>query len=218
MHILMRYLPPKISKKYYSWQHWVTSACCISCIELYLMHYVGTIVGQLTATDNEQDELTFSITSATSFFSINSSTGVIYIATKIDLEVNTPCMHDNMIAWTVFVSPNSQGGLAFATLSIMVRVADAIGGSSVPVSITVVDINDNAPIFQNLPNSVNVNEVRMLAVTCRSYLEDMFFFCVCVCALQNSPGGSFIFRVQAIDRDVLRNADILFSLVVSYTQ
>lgn len=147
------------------------------------MHYVGTIVGQLTATDNEQDELTFSITSATSFFSINSSTGVIYIATPIDLEVNTPCMHDNMIAWTVFVSPNSQGGLAFATLSIMVRVADAIGGSNVPVSITVVDINDNAPIFQNLPNSVNVNEVRMLAVTCRSYLEDMFFFCVCVCVL-----------------------------------
>ena len=94
-------------------------------------------------------------------------------------------------------------------LRIFVRVSDPSSSSDpLEVIITVVDINDNSPMFENLPFSLSIAEVSNLNfVTC---LE------VWYAILQNSNVGTSVYQARAADEDLSRNAAILYSLVVKH--
>ena len=94
------------------------------------------LIGQVNATDNDMNELTYSISDTVCTdsipFNISSSTGDLFLCIHIDYETNTS-----------YVIP--------------VEVFDGIFSDSLNISVTVVDRNDNPPIISD-PVTFEVNE------------------------------------------------------------
>lgn len=84
---------------------------------------IGSTIVTLTATDTDTtDVLTYTITSSGSYFSIDSSTGDILLTKELDREI-------------------------VDSHTINVSVSDSINNNFTTVTITVTDVNDNAPIL-----------------------------------------------------------------------
>lgn len=142
----------------------------------------GTPVGIVTASDDEGDVLTYRITSNTAdsaSFMINSSSGELSVSRRIDREVSIAwgsqarqhgatvescavVSGSHRTARWIFLADISYGNLQALIsdiLRFMVSVSDASETATINVAITVVDINDNSPIFDNLPRNLSINEV-----------------------------------------------------------
>ncbi|XP_019623295.1 PREDICTED: protocadherin Fat 4-like [Branchiostoma belcheri] len=131
----------------------------------------GTSVGDVSASDddiNSNAALTFSIiTDDSQHFVINSNTGRISTASKANIDRET-----------------------IADYSITCRVEDSGTPSlfsDVTVQITVSDVNDNAPIFNN-------NDTLTAALA------------------ENAEPGNTVIKVSATDRDVGTNSDIVYTI------
>ncbi|CAG2190845.1 FAT4 [Mytilus edulis] len=86
---------------------------------------VGTDLIQIKATDKDPDDtLTYRITKSNSHFKINSTSGMLSLVKSLDYEVD----HSH---------------------SINITVTDSVRNTMTTFSVTVLDINDNAPKFQN---------------------------------------------------------------------
>ena len=136
----------------------------------------GTLVGTISATDLDTvgDPLSFSFvgTEVLSYFTINSSTGEIRTAATLDREALE----------SVFPPPGS-------SQTYRVNVSDGVFSSSADVIITLLDINDNTPIFNGLLTEYNV--------------------------LENLTMGVEVFVVTATDDDLESNAIVSYSISTS---
>lgn len=135
---------------------------------------VGTVVGIISAIDADigtNSDIVFDIISGNqnSFFSIHPQSGIITVTNSNELDRETRA------TFNLVVSATDQGT---PTLS-----------NSTAVEITLLDINDNEPIFSDAPF---VGEV-----------------------LENSPVGTFTLMVAATDEDAELNGRISYSLVGS---
>ncbi|KAK9508052.1 hypothetical protein O3M35_007799 [Rhynocoris fuscipes] len=94
---------------------------------------VGSVVGMLQGTDPEGATVRYGI-SGTDKFQVNSETGEVTLVKPLDHEVND-------------------------TLRFYVTLEDDVNNLvQIPVSVIIVDINDNAPTFQNTPYVTLVTE------------------------------------------------------------
>ncbi|XP_076089767.1 protocadherin Fat 4-like [Mytilus galloprovincialis] len=95
---------------------------------------IGSTIVTLTATDTDTtDVLTYTITSSGSYFSIDSSTGDILLTKELDREI-------------------------VDSHTINVSVSDSINNNFTTVTITVTDVNDNAPILNPISYRGTVSE------------------------------------------------------------
>ena len=136
----------------------------------------GTLVGTIIANDLDTvgDPLSFSFvgTKVLSYFTINSSTGEIFTADILDREALE----------SVFPPPGS-------SQTYRVNVSDGVLSSFADVTITLLDINDNSPIFNGLLTEYDV--------------------------LENSAMGVEVFVVTATDDDLGSNAIVSYSISTS---
>ena len=78
------------------------------------------------------------------------------------------------------------------------------------VTVTLRDVNDNAPVFQDIPYSTNVNEVGFYQIL--NLLLIVLYFTIFPSQL--TPVGTTIFRqLTAVDKDSGRNGDIVYTVV-----
>ena len=140
----------------------------------------GTFVGQVSATDADSgvnQVITYSLvqSSIESLFAINLTTGEIFTANNLDREM---LVQQN----NIFLPPASQ-------ITFQVQATD--GGtpslfSQLDVTVQLVDINDNAPVFVNPVSMIDVSE--------------------------STGVGENIITIMATDADIGGNARILYSL------
>ena len=140
----------------------------------------GTAIGQVFASDADitaANKATYYYVGGNQFsdkFSINESTGIITVAGNLDYETATS------YALTVCATDN-------ATDITQTNPLANIRNSCVPVTITLVDVNDNRPIFMNYPYSIVVSE--------------------------KVPVGREVFTFSASDADSTTNAEIEYKAV-----
>ncbi|XP_052086465.1 protocadherin Fat 4-like [Mytilus californianus] len=102
---------------------------------------IGSTIATVTATDiDTTDVLTYTISSSTSYFSIDSSTGDILLTKELDRE-----MADSH--------------------TLNVSVSDSMNSNFTTVSITVTDVNDNAPILNPISYRGTVSEEDLAAAS-----------------------------------------------------
>ena len=145
----------------------------------------GTLVGRVRATDadsgvNQIITYSFVQLSIGNLFAINVTTGEIFTAIVLDREALV--LQNNK-----FLPPASQ-------ITFQVQATD--GGtpslfSQAPVTIELVDINDNAPVFVNPVSTVDISE--------------------------SAGVGESIITVTATDADIGENAEIMYSLIGNST-
>ncbi|XP_065883105.1 protocadherin Fat 4-like [Dysidea avara] len=137
---------------------------------------VGTLVGTILAFDLDTvgDPLSFSFvgTEILSYFTLNSSSG----------EIRTADILDRELLESVF--PPSGSSQTYA-----VRASDGVFSSSAGVTITLLDINDNTPMFNDLLTEYDV--------------------------LENSAMGVEVFVATATDDDLGSNAIVSYSISTS---
>ncbi len=142
----------------------------------------GTQVGTVEATDGDRDaQITYSFVGqnqAYEKFSLHPTSGVITTSAVLDREALTQ----------VFVPPSSQ---------VTLQIAATDNGSPSRQSlrdytITLVDINDNSPIFSD---SMYSNQLR-----------------------ENLPAGQEVFSVSATDSDLGTNSQITYSFTLANNQ
>ena len=144
----------------------------------------GTTIGQVFASDADitaANKATYYYVGGNQFsdkFSINESTGIITVAGNLDYETATS------YALTVCATDN-------ATDITQTNPLANIRSSCVPVTITLVDVNDNNPIFMNYPYSIEVSE--------------------------KVPVGRAVFTFSASDADSGTNAEIEYKSVTMDT-
>ncbi|XP_046581094.1 protocadherin Fat 4-like [Haliotis rubra] len=132
---------------------------------------VGTIIYTITATDADvgrNGEISFAITAGdpTNDFTIESKSGILQLSKALNREV-TPSY-----TLTVTVTDNGISPL----------------NNAVTVSLTISDVNDNDPVFQNLPYAFSIAE--------------------------NVPAGSTVNYVTAIDIDTGTNGAVGYEFVI----
>ncbi|XP_066149601.1 fat-like cadherin-related tumor suppressor homolog isoform X2 [Euwallacea fornicatus] len=167
----------------------------------------GTVVVQVKATDRDKDpdqKITYKIISGNleSFFSINSDTGIVTTTTrKLDREAQDEHILE------VLVSDNGTPQLS----------------STTRVVVTVDDVNDNAPEFEQafytitIPASGNYDRA-MFQNDARSYLIDDFDGADAAVDLEpweshsDFEGFESGLRVLAFDRDTGRNAELRYQI------
>lgn len=133
-----------------------------------------SFVGKLTATDKDigrNAELSFSLPIAQNDFRIDSRNGFIKTSKSFDRESLTHSTGQNYITLTVTVSDNGK-----------VKLSD-----SVKVTVYIIDVNDNAPVFVRTPYKVEVSE--------------------------GTAVGASIIRVHSTDVDEGLNGDIYYKLI-----
>ena len=140
----------------------------------------GTFVGRVSATDadsgvNQVIAYSFVQSSIANLFAINVTTGEIVTAIVLDRE--TLVQQNN-----IFLPPTSQ-------MTFQVQATD--GGtpslfSQVDITVQLIDINDNAPVFVNPVSIINVSE--------------------------SATADEHIITIRATDADIGENARILYSL------
>ena len=138
----------------------------------------NTVVGTVQAMDSDTDDtVTYSIQSGplSSFFQIDADTGTITTTMPLDREM--------LVEENRFLPPNSQELITVVARDSIPTTRQA----SVQVTITLVDINDNSPAFQQDDYTANVTE--------------------------NRPSGQVVFTAQATDRDLGQNGEIRYSIV-----
>jgi len=133
---------------------------------------VGTPLAYLAAVDADTDEnarLTYSILSDSGrgLFDVGSSSGTLRISSELDAETTT-------------------------SVEVTVTATDHANGASrkhqtASVHVNIIDCNDNAPVFSDIPSVINLPE--------------------------NSPAGSMVFDVDADDVDSGDNGFVSYSLV-----
>ncbi len=141
---------------------------------------IGTVVGTVTATDSDRgQQVTYTLQFPSSLFSINNTSGVITTVIVLDREA--------LASDGIFLPPDSQ------TIITVVATDNGVIPSTlstiVPITITLVDINDNNPMFDRPFYEASIN-------------EDV------------SPIASLI-TVVAVDSDIGRNGEIEFVLLDS---
>ena len=140
----------------------------------------GTVVGTVQATDRDgSDTVTYFIQSGplSSFFQIDSNTGTITTTGPLDREM--------LVDEGRFIPPNSQEELTvIARDSIITRRQ-----TSEVINITLIDINDNPPLFEQNEYETNITE--------------------------NNVPNLTLFTVQARDRDSGSNAIIRYSILTN---
>ena len=139
----------------------------------------GTFIGRVFASDGDSGEnqvITYSFVQSSigSLFAINATTGEIFTAITLDREM--------LVGNNKFLPPASQ-------ITFQVQAAD--GGtpslfSQVDVTVQLVDVNDNAPVF--------VNPVSVIDV------------------LESTSSGESIITITTTDADIGENARTLYSL------
>ena len=139
----------------------------------------GTLVGTVTATDADGDpannQVTYSFVQQTSHFMIDLNSGEIRTIGVLNREMLTQ----------VFVPPASQ-------LRLDVTARDSASPSrqtTTSITITLVDINDNSPLFADL-----------------MYENSL---------LENLPAGQIVFQVSASDLDIRSNGEIRYSFTLN---
>ena len=139
----------------------------------------GTLVGAVMATDADGDprnnQITYSFVQQTIYFTIDSSSGEIRTMERLNREMLTQ----------VFIPPVSQ-------LRLDVTAQDSASPSrqtTRSITITLVDINDNSPVFTD-----NTFENSLL---------------------ENQPAGQTVFQVSATDSDLGTNAQISYSFALN---
>ena len=116
---------------------------------------VGSAVYTLEGTDPEGSEIRFGI-EGTEVFRVDSGTGVVTVARPIDREAQAG-LSDNEIRFSVVISDKVDEG------------PDNV--VKVPISVIVLDLNDNAPRFSGLPYKATVNEDTPVGTTIYRALE-----------------------------------------------
>ena len=139
-----------------------------------------TLVGTVRATDADGDpmnnQVTYSFTQSSSFFTIDSNTGVITTMAVLNRETLTQIFTPDLrlgVTARDSASPSRQ--------------------TTTTITITLLDINDNSPIFAD-----NMYENSLL---------------------ENLPSGQTVFQVSATDIDLGTNAQVSYSFVLNeYTE
>lgn len=138
---------------------------------------VGTVVGSVSATDADTAQtVTYSLAAPSSLFSINGSTGEITTSVVLDREV----LGDD----GVFPPPDSQ-----MQISVVATDNGRIPGTFFtisPITITLLDINDNSPLFDSPSYQTSVSE--------------------------NATIGTPVLTVIATDADIGNNGLVTFSI------
>ena len=139
----------------------------------------GTVVGAVQASDGDGDPryrvVTYSFVQPSNYFAIDGSTGKITTRGVLDRETLA----------RVFTLPDSR-------ISLEVTARDSAPSSrqaTTTIVITLVDINDNSPVF-----------------TDGSYENSL---------LENLPSGQTVFQVSATDIDLGSNAQVSYSFVLN---
>lgn len=139
----------------------------------------GTLVGTIMATDSDGDprnnRITYSFVQQTSQFTIDQNSGEIRTVGRLNREVLTQ----------IFIPPMSQ-------VSLDVSAQDSASPSrqtSKSITITLVDINDNNPVFA------------------ASQYENSLF--------ENLPAGQIVFQVSADDQDLDSNGEVQYSFILN---
>ena len=141
---------------------------------------VGTFVGKVEASDQDTSQVisySIQLSLLSSQFAINSTTGIITTAFVLDREF--------FAQEGIFIPPDSQ-----ESITIIVTDDGVIPGSfenTQDIFITLLDINDNDPIFDAPLFQGVVNE--------------------------NGPSSAFVLTVSATDADLFNNSEIRYSLV-----
>ena len=135
-----------------------------------------TLVGTVQARDADGDpmnnQVTYSFTQSNSFFAIDSTTGIIRTMGVLDRETLTQIFTPDLrldVTARDSASPSRQ--------------------TTTSITITLLDINDNSPVF-----------------TDRTYENSL---------LENLPSGQTVFQVSATDIDLGTNAQISYSFVLN---
>ena len=116
---------------------------------------VGSAVYTLEGTDPEGSEIRFGI-EGTEVFRVDSRTGVVTVARPIDREAQAG-LSDNEIRFSVIITDKVDEGNDNEV--------------KVPISVIVLDENDNAPRFSGLPYKATVNEDTPVGTTIYRALE-----------------------------------------------
>ncbi len=139
----------------------------------------GTLVGTVLATDDDGDpanrEVSYSFVQSSNYFTIDRTSG----------EVRTKGVLDRETLVRVFIPPTSQ-------ISLDVTARDSASPSrqtTMSITITLLDINDNSPNFAD-----------------DTYDNSL---------LENLPAGQTVFQVSATDSDLGSNAQISYSFALN---